>query len=190
MPSSKLPRLRGDRAEVGVGTLIVFIAMVLVAAVAAAVIIGTSGSLQQRAQAVGQEATQDVSSNVRVVNVYGVRDTAADDISSVRLFLSLSAGSPPVDLGEMILRYTDGANVVIYELGDPTNPFTLSWIRGPSTDNAMEAGDLVELAFDVDPELAERTSFDLSLLPITGAPQELSITTPPTYSSDLYIDLQ
>ena len=188
---SSLRRLfRNDRAEVGVGTLIIFIAMVLVAAVAAAVIIGTSGTLQQRAQQTGKEATADVSSNMRIESAYAIRATTADDVGTIRLIMTASAGSLPVDLSETIVRYSDGASPTLFKFGDPTNPFTLSWIRGDGTNNVVEGGDLVQLDLTLPAELAPRTDFRLQLIHIIGAPQELELVTPSTYSDDLYMVLQ
>ena len=104
--------IRSDRAEVGVGTLIVFIAMVLVAAVAAAVLINTTGTLQQRAQATGKEATQEVSSNLKVVNVFGI--VTSGKVEDFRVVAQLSAGALPMDLEQAIIRYSDGTNTYNY----------------------------------------------------------------------------
>lgn len=49
-----------DNAEVSVGVLIVFIAMVLVAAVAAAVLINTVASMQPQEEDRVQESSEDV----------------------------------------------------------------------------------------------------------------------------------
>lgn len=180
---------RSDRGEVGVGTLIVFIAMVLVAAVAAAVIIGTSGTLQQRAQATGKEATHEVSSNIKVVSIDGFRNDSSSDIWNVSVKLTLQSGSQEIDLSDMIIRWSDGTTVRNYQLGG-TYAFGLTWIRGEGADNVMESGDLVELYFTgIDRELAPRTDIELNMVPSTGAAVYVDLRMPPTYGGDLVIPI-
>ena len=60
-----------DRGQVGIGTLIVFIAMVLVAAIAAGVLINTAGFLQTKSEQTGEESSAQVSNRVQVVSGFG-----------------------------------------------------------------------------------------------------------------------
>jgi archaeal flagellin FlaB len=175
-----------DRAEVGVGTLIVFIAMVLVAAVAAAVLINTTGTLQQRAQSTGKEATQEVSSNLKVLNIYGARN-ASTDIWKLQINVELSAGALPMDLTKLVIRYSDGTNT-------PENYIDVNtakdWIRGDGANDVMVAGDLVELEIELADPVQPRTSIEVSLIPETGSPVQADFKTPSTYGSDAVITLR
>ncbi len=181
---------RDDQAEVGVGTLIVFIAMVLVAAVAAAVLISTSGSLQQRAEATGREATAEVASNLRVIAVYGHRNNTAPtvDLYNVTVNTELAAGSTPLDFANVIIRFTDGTIVRAYThqtaaiTSTSGAKFNTNWIRGTGTNSVMKAGDLVEIKLNmVNDEIGERTDFELMIIPEVGAPVPLTLRTPSTY---------
>ena len=114
-------------AQVGIGTLIIFIAMVLVAAVAAAVLIQTSGTLQQKAQSTGKQATQEVSSNLMVKTIEGIRaktsaTSMADNISMLELKVGLNVGSSPVDVNQVVISITDGTttNNLIYANNEQT----------------------------------------------------------------------
>jgi len=60
---------RDDLGAIGIGAMIVFIALILVAAVAAAVIIQTAEKLQQNAQTTGQDTTDSMSARVVILGV-------------------------------------------------------------------------------------------------------------------------
>lgn len=61
----------GRRAQVGIGTLIVFIAMVLVASMAAGVLVDTAGVLQSKSEQTGQEASDAVLNRLQVTSKVG-----------------------------------------------------------------------------------------------------------------------
>src|SRR6056297_2503539 len=86
-----------DRGQVGIGTLIVFIAMVLVAAIAAGVLINTAGFLQTKSEQTGEESSAQVSNRVSVISTVG--DVANDEsIHTVNLTVMKSSGSGDVNL--------------------------------------------------------------------------------------------
>ena len=99
----KKPRKKDDEADVGIGTLIVFIAMVLVAAVAASVIMQTAESLQQRAYAVGNQTIRDVSSGLRIIGVTGYTDIAKTKLEYLAIAVTPRAGSYDIDLNKTLL---------------------------------------------------------------------------------------
>ena len=93
-----------DRGQVGIGTLIVFIAMVLVAAIAAGVLINTAGFLQTKSEQTGQESSAQVSNRVQVVSAYG--NVANDDrVDFVNLTVMRGAGSDDINLSSATLEW-------------------------------------------------------------------------------------
>ena len=78
-------------AAIGIGAMIVFIALILVAAVAAAVIIQTAEKLQQNAQNTGAETTDMLSSKVMVLSVMIIED------GNLYITFELAPGSSTID---------------------------------------------------------------------------------------------
>ncbi len=87
-----------EEAMVGIGTLIIFIAMVLIAAVASSVLITTSETLQSRAKAVGTQTIREVSAGIAIEEVTGYTNVAQNKIEYLALTVRPRAGSKDIDI--------------------------------------------------------------------------------------------
>ena len=78
--------------SIGIGAMIVFIALILVAAVASAVIIQTGEKLQQNAQQTGSDTQQEISGKISVNSIF-----VYDDSASYLLYFETAPGSEILD---------------------------------------------------------------------------------------------
>jgi hypothetical protein len=76
-----------DLAAIGIGAMIVFIALILVAAVASAVIIQTGEKLQQNAQQTGDDTQREIGGKITINSAY-IKDT-----THLRLYFESAPGS-------------------------------------------------------------------------------------------------
>ncbi|MFB6300245.1 MAG: archaellin/type IV pilin N-terminal domain-containing protein [Halobacteriales archaeon] len=103
-----------DRGQVGIGTLIVFIAMVLVAAIAAGVLINTAGFLQTKSAETGEKSSQQVTNRLQVVSVNG--NATGDYVDHINITVKKGPGSDNINLGNTTVSYLgpDNSQTLIY----------------------------------------------------------------------------
>jgi flagellin FlaB len=169
-----------DRGQVGIGTLIVFIALVLVAAIAAGVLINTAGFLQSQAEATGQESTDQVSNAIQVVGATGeVTDVSGDAlVTEPRVVLSLGPGSDAVDLSAATYQIIGNGADSIDSAGSlgttGSETITLTGISGGSDTLLSDSSDRIEVAIDLD---AASNNAPLGNTASNPSEVELTITT-------------
>ena len=92
-----------ERGQVGIGTLIVFIAMVLVAAIAAGVLINTAGFLQSKSQETGEQSSKQVSNRLQEVVTTG--QVGDNNVTIVNVTVTPAAGAGEIDLSNATVTF-------------------------------------------------------------------------------------
>jgi len=108
-------------AAIGIGAMIVFIALILVAAVAAAVIIQTAEKLQQNAQATGEDTSDAMNGKLMISQVYAGTTAATD----YEIFARLSPGSDGIATNTIFFQIICPANAAPLEGGGATVPLVV-----------------------------------------------------------------
>jgi flagellin FlaB len=103
---NKINLEKNSFGAIGIGAMIVFIAMVLVAGIAASVLIQTSSKLETQAMITGEQTTAEVATGLDVSSVEGYAADSAD-ISRLAILIRPRAGSAEIDLSETVIEISD-----------------------------------------------------------------------------------
>ena len=195
IPKPSMARM-GEKAEMGVGTLLIFIAMILVAAVAAGVLVQTAYQLQQQAETTGEHALLEIATGLRTLATYGITDANLTTITDLYLKIALSAGSPVINLADVVIEISTGAvdDSLLYSIGPPTtSTFNATQLRDTypydiwtTTDVGITQGDIALIHVNLTANgmgLVTQQTANILIIPKHGIPTYVDVTTPSVYSN-------
>jgi len=183
------------KGEMGIGTLVLFIAMILVAAIAAGVLIQTATSLQSKALETGRRTTTEVSTSLKTILLYGEDASTTREIRNIRQHIQLTAGSDPIKFNDTVIavdtvnqsidltmdQNQDWENLTHCEAasGDEYRLYYVK-ISGRHIDGYITPGEVVQLCYDLPRDVYEDELLRFNIIPATGSSHTVSVNTPGT----------
>lgn len=104
---------RNQNGAMGVGAMIIFIAMVLVAGIVAYVILSTGSLLQIQSGNTGSQTVKEVSSGLKVSTIQGHNTSGL--IDKIVILITPRAGSPEIDLTGVLIELSDSQQKNVLE---------------------------------------------------------------------------
>jgi len=106
-----------SRGQTGVGTMIVFISMILVAAIAGGVLITVTGLLEQEATTTFEESTSQVTDRLLILSVTGTVSDS-DTVEVYKFTVARSAGANDIALENATFEIVDSQGAETYVVGN------------------------------------------------------------------------
>jgi len=197
-----------DEAAIGIGTLIVFIALVLVAAIAAAVIIKTAYSLKDQAEATGTGAVNEVAGSFKVISLVGERTGAplSANINTLWLYVTVWDGSRGLDMSKARIVCRSSTNLAEINLdttGATATRFDADEVPPNTPGNGwdiatnmyfLDADNILKIEIAINlvqggTGIAPNTGMTIQMVPGSGPVVIEFFVTPLSYAGDKYIDL-
>ncbi len=181
--------IKNEGAQAGVGTLIIFIAMVLVAAVAAAVLLQTQGQMNAKSSETVKAASTAIGENLNIVAIDGI--ASGTTLTNLSVTVQGAPGSSTIDLSKVIIKVQGQFyNFSNSTSGGSSNSFgvwpirlatnsTLGSYGSYSTGNpGLDTGSIARLDIVAPSGLTPNTYVTLSLTPQSGATVTNPVTLP------------
>ena len=129
---------------IGIGAMIIFIALIIVAGVAASIIIQTSNTVQLQAMKTGVESLREVAGGISIFDIEGfVNKTGSTyyNITYLAITIRLRPGTDYIDLNNSYILMTDGLKKVLlrYNYGNSSSFITKTSTVG-SVFNLLSSG--------------------------------------------------
>lgn len=181
------------KAIMGVGVLLIFISTILVAAIAAGVLIRTSGAIGQKAVEVEKVSRERLTTGFEFVKVNSEANETAGTIENFELLVRLKAGSSPIDFEETVVILDTEDISVTLELANSTvwssnctytnlvaqTEFCFDPLFG-NTNGKLEVEELVYMRFKTNVTNAVEPNDDLEIqiIPKVGELSSINIRVP------------
>jgi flagellin FlaB len=205
-----------DLGDMGIGAMILFIAIVLVAGIAASVLIQSANRLEIQAMTTGQETTREVSTGLAVIDIEGLNESGL--IVKMTISVRARAGSGDIDLSHTVIELTDGMKktLLTYDsdeystvMDDGADVFVNgTWTMdgehfgiielqdadnsSSSTNPVLNRGDIVMLCIDTavcfsdNGGLIQRDNIQGLVIPEQGVPATFSFRVPSSLTEAIY----
>ena len=157
-----IPNRRDTEGSIGIGAMIVFIALILVAAVASTIIIKTAEELQQNAESTSDDTRKEISGKVNIIQII-VNGSTNDDIDSMIVTAKIASGSTDVQVRDIewaiVCGGSNGFGLITGNLG------TENWYGGSldATNPSPNADKLNGEDYAAGDELAAGTTFKFDI---------------------------
>jgi flagellin-like protein len=159
-----------ERGQVGIGTLIVFIAMVLVAAIAAGVLINTAGFLQSQSEETGQQSSQQVTNRLQIQTASGLvtGNDAPNTIGAVQLIATKAPGAQDIDLSGVTVQWVDdtGTYDIVHDKAFDGQDGAFDHLKVKDEDDSMDDADSAPVINS--PDDRARLIFDIGKSDVTS----------------------
>jgi flagellin FlaB len=161
-------------------------------------LISTASIVQQQAQETGKQAIADVSTGFKVINIQGDRKdpnnaNLNDTLSAVDVKLELEAGSPAINMSQVIIEVTDGTvdATLNYSATADSTDFSVEMLRDPegtysAAHPIVSGGGLVKVHIDaaaVGLTLGTQKTMEIKIIPKHGVPTYETFETPSVFAT-------